>query len=393
MNPFTTASRTASTPVSRRSWMTLAVATLSGCGGGGGGAGGFTGLPGTGGTGVFAQGSISGFGSVIVNGIKFDDTAATVLVNGVATTSADLRLGMVANVQGTRGTDLTAGVASVIETWSCAQGLVSGVQSNQFIVAGMTIMVNSATVFEGLTGAAALSSGQRVAVWGLQSSADASSWTATRVMLVTATAVVSTGLVAVSGTQRTLHGLVLSGSAAAALTAGQSVRVQGTLVSGLGSTPASLQVDSIKVFDATSTVLPQGEAEIEGLVTATISATRFMLGTIEVDASSALFTVTGAAVTVGQRLEVEGSWQGRVLKAVKVEFEGELLLQDAEIDAKIEQYTSLANFVVRGQRCDGSNLKQIGNGKVSDLKVGVKVKVQGAINGNVLVLTSLEIDS
>ena len=66
-------------------------------------------LPGTGGTGIYAQGSIWGFGSVRVNGIKFDDTAATVQIDGQAGKSSDLRLGMVAGIQGLRGADVNAG--------------------------------------------------------------------------------------------------------------------------------------------------------------------------------------------------------------------------------------------------------------------------------------------
>jgi len=375
-----------STPLQRRQWLALAVSALTGCGGGGSG-GGFTGLPGTGGTGVYAQGSIAGFGSIILNGIKFDDTAATVLLNGSPAASADLRLGMVAQVQGTRGADPTVGVAHQIEVWSVAQGGVSQLQGAQFTVAGMVVVTDAGTVFEGLGGVAALANGQRVTVWALQSGADGSHWTATRVALTTATTVISTGLVVVSGSQRSLHGLTLSGSGVSGLAVGQLVRVQGALVAN----STGLQVDSLQVLDATSTAL-QGDAEVEGLITAVLSTTRFMLGNVEVDASTA--TVSGGGTyAVGARVEVEGQWQNRVIKAKKVSFEGSSSLEEAEIDGKIEQFVSLANFTLRSQRCDGSAVKQIGNGKVSDLKVGVKVKVKGTKAGDVLKLTSIEIDS
>src|SRR5690606_36947233 len=74
---------------------------LAACGGGGDG-GGFasTGV-GSGGTGMFASsvsvsGPIRGFGSIIVNGIRFDDSNASISLgddNG-GLRSADLRLGM-----------------------------------------------------------------------------------------------------------------------------------------------------------------------------------------------------------------------------------------------------------------------------------------------------------
>jgi hypothetical protein len=371
-----------SVPIRRRSLLALAISALSGCGGGGVGTL-FAGPPGTGGTGLFANGTISGFGSVIVNGIRFDDTAATVLVDGVSANSQALRLGMVAEVQGLRGADLTLGVASAIEVWSIAQGMVSLVQGGQFMVAGILVQTGAATVFDGVSSAAGLTNGQRVAVWGLQSGSDASRWTATRVALVTSTTLVSTGIVSAAGT---LNGLALSGAKAAGLSAGQLVRVQGTLsASGTG-----LQVDSFKLLGLQSGSTPQGDVEIEGLVTALLTGNRFMLGNVEVDASSAGVSASYKVLAVGQRIEVEGAWQGKVLKAVSLEVESEQKLDDAEIEARIEQFTSLADFVVRGQRCNASVAK-ITKGRVSDLKVGVKVKLYGTKAGDVLMVTELEI--
>jgi hypothetical protein len=371
-----------SAPIRRRSLLALAVGGLTGCGGGEIGTL-FAGPPGTGGTGLFAQGTISGFGSVIVNGIRFDDAAATVLVDGVSANSQALRLGMVAEVQGLRGADVTLGVASAIEVWSIAQGLVSQVQGGQFMVAGIWVQTDAATVFDGLGNAAGLTNGLRVAVWGLQSGPDASRWTATRVAVVTTTTLVSSGIVTVAGT---LNGLALSGARAASLSTGQLVRVQGTLsASGTG-----LQVDSFKLLGLQSGSMPQGDVEIEGLVTALLAGNRFMLGNVEVDASSVSLAASYKALAVGQRIEVEGTWQGKVLKAASLEVESEQKLDDAEIEARIEQFTSLANFVVRGQRCNASAAK-ITKGKVSDLKVGVKVKLKGTKAGDVLMVTELEI--
>ena len=70
--------------------------------------------------------------------------------------------------------------------------------------------------------------------------------------------------------------------------------------------------------------------------------------------------------------------------------ESEQKLDVAEIDARIEQFTSVANFVVRGQRCNASAAK-ITKGRVTDLKVGVKVKLKGTKAGDVLMVTELEI--
>jgi hypothetical protein len=371
-----------SAPIRRRSLLALAIGGLTGCGGGDGGTL-FAGPPGTGGTGLFAQGTISGFGSVIVNGIRFDDTAATVQVDGVTVTSLELRLGMVADVQGLRGADLTLGVANAIAVWSIAQGVVSQVQGGQFMVAGMLVQTDTATVFDGIGSVAALANGLRVAVWGLQSGIDGSRWTATRVAVVASTTLVGTGIVSAAGT---LNGLALSGAAVANLGVGQLVRVQGQLA--LSGT--SVNAESVKLLGLQSDSVPQGEVEMEGLVTALLSGSRFVLGSVEVDASSASLSATYKALAVGQRIEVEGTWVGRVLKAGKLEMESELQLEEVEIDARIEQFTSVADFVVRGQRCNASAAK-VTKGKVSDLKVGVNVKLHGTKAGDVLLVTGLEI--
>lgn len=379
------------TPLTRRSWLVLAASAVTGCGGGGSVS--IAGLPGTGGTGLFAQGPISGFGSVILNGIRFDDTAATVQLDGLAASSSELRLGMVATVQGQRGADVTLGTASSIEVWSIAQGLVTQGQatpgaSGQFRVAGMTLLTDPNTVFDGLsaTATAPVPVGQRVAVWGLQAGADGRSWSATRVALVTASAVVSSGLVSVEDSQRTLNGLLLTGEVAGTLAQGALVRVQGTL-SANGS---SIEVVSAKPLSGSGGALPQGDAEIEGVVTTAPSASGFSLGTIVVDASQAVYSPANAQLFIGARVEVNGTWRSGVLQATSVALQDEQAPQALEITGSVETFNSLSNFTVRGQRCDASGLTSFGHGTAADLKVGAKVKLKGSMAGEVLRVTELE---
>ena len=79
-------------------WRSLAalalMAAIAACGGGGGGGGGST-VSGvnTGSTGSFTSGSISGFGSIIVNGVRFDDSAAAVKEED-GDDARELKLGM-----------------------------------------------------------------------------------------------------------------------------------------------------------------------------------------------------------------------------------------------------------------------------------------------------------
>ncbi len=372
---------TGNEPLTRRDWLVLSAAALSGCGGGGGGV---ASLPGTGGTGVFALGAIAGFGSVIVNGIRFDDKAASVRLDGLAADSSQLRLGMVASVRGERGTDPTLGVASSVEVWSIAQGLITQGGAGQFSVAGVTVQTDNTTLVDGISSVAAIVPGLRVAVWGLPG--NSASWLATRVAVVTDPSVVSTGVIGMAGGQRSVNGWMLLGVAAEGLSAGQLVRVQGTQT----AMSNSMTVSSVKVLEPGGQSLPQGEVEIEGLVTSAPTASGFTLGGLTVETTGAIFSVPAAQITLGARVEVHGTWLSGVLKASRVELESDQAPHAAEITGMIEQFNSLADFVVRGQRCNavGAAIK---HGTAADLKVGVNVKVEGQASGSVLLVTELDV--
>ena len=393
--------------LTRRHWLALAAAAVSGCGGGAGVS--TAALPGTGGTGIYTQGSISGFSSVKVNGITFDDLKATVLMDGGPAGSKDLRIGMVASVQGERGADLTLGTASRIEVWSIAQGPLrqapvvtprvdgSFAEFAEFSVAGMTVQTNPNTSFYGVAGASALAANQVVTVWGLQAGVEGvqgTRWTATCVVagpMGKAIDMVSTGVVHLSGSQRLLNGLSLSGAAAGTLSAGALVRVQGSRSEG----GMGLLVTHAKVLGSGLVgQLPddaQIEVEIEGVVTDTPTANAFMLGNIRVDASA--MAPISVQIKMGTRLEVHGTWQSGVLKASKVEIEDEHALQSVEIKGTIESFKGLSDFVVRGQRCDASNLTNadVRHGLLADLKKDINVKLKGSKAGDLVRVTELEI--
>lgn len=371
--------------LNRRQWLLLTGATLTGCGGGADSL--LANMPGTGGTGIY-QGSISGFGSVIVNGVTYDNSQAIMRLNDTVVSQDSLRLGMVATVRAARMAGATLGTASSVEIWSIAQGLVSDVSADQFKVAGMTILTNAGTWFYGLTTDAPLSIGHYVSVWGLQADKDGHSWSATCVVASTATAdTVSSGLVKVENGQRMLNGLLLMGDAANGLADGVLARVQGTWTSG-----GLLNVVSTKSIDSAVNLQPQGEVEIEGLVTTVPSASGFMLGSIMVEASPTMYSPLGVPIAVGSRVEVYGSWQGGVLKATKVELENESTPGSVEIKAPFQQFTSLADFVLQGQRCDATGVVLTATTQAALSIAGAIFRVKGFKNGDWLKVTEMELD-
>lgn len=374
------------TPLTRRKWLVLSLAaSATACGGGG-----ITvaGLPGTGGTGIGVRstGPIAGFGSVIVNRVRFDDANAQVTLDGQPDVTASLRLGMVVNLQGERDAAGLVGKASAIDVWSIAQGQVSSVSGRQFTVAGMVIQTDSGTVLDGVASMANLAVGAWVRVWGLQASSDAATWNATRLAVVQPDDSVSSGLCLLQESNYYVNGLRLTDAAGYQVESGTLVRVQGTL----GGSSSSLALKSFTTLDLDGNPGDAGEVLVSGQVTSMSSSLQFTLGNVTIDAR--LASINGGPLAVGQRVCIEGSWQGAVIVARFVGIEDSQSLDRAEIEAKIEEFTGLDDFVVRGQRCDGSGLTQIQGGSVADLKVGVKVHVTGIKQGEILYLTKLDIE-
>jgi hypothetical protein len=91
-------------------------------------------------------------------------------------------------------------------------------------------------------------------------------------------------------------------------------------------------------------------------------------------------------------VEAEGVWKSGVLVASKLEVKGTATTGKVEMEAVIQQFTSLADFVVRGQRCDASGAALSGV-SVSALKVGTKVHLKGIKDGDWLRVTELEIET
>ncbi|MBK6649822.1 MAG: hypothetical protein IPG42_09020 [Betaproteobacteria bacterium] len=92
-------------------------------------------------------------------------------------------------------------------------------------------------------------------------------------------------------------------------------------------------------------------------------------------------------------MEVKGTWQGRVLKAAQISVEDDDNLHKVEIEGSIQQFSSLADFIVRNQRCNASATLGLSSSTVGKLKVGVKVKIEGRKSGDAVLVTKLELSS
>jgi hypothetical protein len=309
----------------RRALLIVFAGVLAGaCGGGGGIAlGPSDGGVGSGGTGavasVVASGPIEGFGSIIVNGVRYEiDTARAELRD-----TSQLKLGMTVQITGTVSTDLRTGTASVVTSTTQAKGPVSNLDrtGRSFTVLGLRVTVDETTVFADAKGLDALSDATPVQVWGI---ARAGALLATRVERQPVAAAAEQ---VITDTARELDpggrsfkvgSLVVSypsgipAEVATALTAGAPVRVRGTVdAAGTGLVASSVEPAEPKV-PAEPTVL-----SLSGNVTAW-TGSRFTLDGYTVDATAAQITGGRNRLDEGARVDVVGPVQGNVLAATRI---------------------------------------------------------------------------
>jgi hypothetical protein len=123
----------------------LLTAFLVGCGGGGGSS---TNSPRSA---VLSNGVMTK-GSVIVNGVHFDDSAATISCSGEFKTPAFLQTGMVVELKGLRNKDGLTGTAQQVNVLTEVRGVIQSVNTStppfSFVAIGQTVLLDDSTVFE-----------------------------------------------------------------------------------------------------------------------------------------------------------------------------------------------------------------------------------------------------
>lgn len=369
----------------RTSWITrllAAVALLAGCGGG----------VDTGGTGSYSSGPIEGFGSVIVNGVHYDDSTAVVQDDEGATRSrGELRLGMTIDIEasepGTDASGVSSAVARSIRLGSEIVGRIDSVNAatDTLVVFGQPVHLDANTVFDDSLegGIAALAVGNVVEVHGFFNVA-IGAYTATRIEpRAQAPLFRLRGFVSVLDTvARTFRiaGQTINYAGVndlpAPLVDGRFVRVLVRNVQVGGQWEAVAVRAGARRLDDRTTV------RLAGRITGIDSAQRFSVNGIPVDASAATFP--DGAVARGDRVVVEGSARLGELVARKVEIETlqELLARGFVLAGDI---TSIDNpgrsFVVRGVTVLHSALvTNFENGTVADLGVGGRIQVRGVLS-------------
>ncbi len=318
--------------------LAVMVATiLSSCGGGGGGT-----IAGIGGTGITSSGSITGIGSIYVNGVRYNVDTAAITVNGnTLSTPAELVVGMVVTVTGTLDSaGSTTGTANTVVYNREIQGPVSN-----------WIDLNGDGLIKRFT-------------------------------ILTQTVDVSSTATAFDDEQGGMYDFT-------ALANGDELEVSGF-------------IDQNGVLQATRVEkkAPGSEVELKGVVAGydmnggAASMGTFMMGNIAVDINAMTDTsgIPGGIIIEGMQVEVKGSLSGTTITASEIEMDDNSLgsdLSDVSLEGIVTGFTDINNtFMLAGQLVDASSASFEPSNLV--LANGIKIEVEGDIVNSVLIATDVE---
>ncbi len=305
----------------------------AGCGGGGGSTTPVVDPPPIGGigrTGV-AQGPISTFGSVVVNGVRYDTSSAVITVNGQSGSQDDLRVGQVVTVSGTIDDNGVDGDADEVNFDDNVKGPVQSIDlaTSQIVVLGQTVLINPETSFDDSISPASiggLNIDDIVEVSGL---VDADGRiTATRIeskpvgtefeVLGFVSSHNSTNFVFnINNLVVDYSGATLDNFAAGQISDGDFVEAKGTSLVG-----GQLIATRVELKNGLPNVADGVHVEIQGFIT------RF--------ASTQDFDVTGLPVTTTTSTVYEGGVEGDLGLNIKVEVEGEINSSGVLVATKVD---------------------------------------------------------
>ena len=381
---------------------------LTACGGGGNDAASTNGTNAD----LVSQGVISGFGSVIVNGVRFDDSKAKIEDEDEEENSTrskdDLRLGMVVNINGSSAG--TTGTASVISFGSTLKGPVQSIASSTvpsgtptttttaagshtLVILGQTVLIGAWTVFDPVSlpnGFASIAAGNVLEVHG-HLSPSLNRLVATRI-----------------SKENNANAYKITGNVSSLNAASQSFKIGTETFSYANIDPQKLRVtlaDGLTIKMRLATVqattgtwtatrikaakkaMPDRiKAEIEGLITAFTSATSFSVNGLAVDASNASFPKGTATLALGVRVEVKGTVIDGKLVASVVKTEdrdrGEDEDNEIELHGNLSALdTTAKTFMLRGLTVSYAGNVSFQRGLASNLVNGASVEVKGQSSG------------
>jgi Domain of unknown function (DUF5666) len=375
----------------RRELMLAALALLGGCGGvDSGGTGTGTAPP------TLAYGPITGFGSIIVGGVRYDESSADIEADdGAALSRTALRLGMQAEVMASQitssATSAPSAVATSVRLRSEIVGPVEAIDAaaGELTVLGQRVAIVASTVFDDAlaSGLAALSVGDTVEVFASLDRAS-NRYVATRVERRAAGGAFKlrgvVGSLSLTARTLTIGTAVIDWSGVAPTDPATALAPGAALRLALSNVPAAGRVWRATALNGNTAMLPDRDrVEIEGRVSSFTSAARFEVDGLVVDAGAATFPNGSAGLVLGAKVEVKGSARGGVLVAESVEVKGDGDAGQVELHGSIESVDAPARqFVVRGVRVVWSAATRFDSSTAADILVGRQVEVKGTLSAD-----------
>lgn len=116
--------------------------------------------------GELTQGMVTGFGSVIVNGVHFDVKNAAIEIDGESLVESDLKIGQIVRITGKVNGDGIHGTATKLEGESQLVGPITSIDltTNTLVALGQTILITADTFFDDDVTAAQLTAGDIIKV-------------------------------------------------------------------------------------------------------------------------------------------------------------------------------------------------------------------------------------
>jgi Domain of unknown function (DUF5666) len=365
---------------------------LAACGGGGDDAG-SGGTPPVSGATNYTQGPITGFGSVFVGGVRFDDSSASVVdEDGNSVSRSLLKLGMTVEVDsGSINVSAGSALALRIRLGNEIKGPVSdiNVAASTVKVLGQTVLITTSTLFDEtlVGGLSALRAGQIVEVYGINDPAN-KRVVATRIEAEDSAEFYKLrGQIANLDTTAktfTINDVVFNYASLPAanvppgLVNGQYVRVLVQTTQVNGQWVVAQIRGGLRVPDA------RMNSKVEGIITSFTSTSTFQVNGLAVDASKATFPDGTTGIVLGARVEVYGTVENGVLVASKVEIEERRVPGPRELELRGELgnlNTTDKTFALRGVTVwYGGTGVVFKDGTEASLANGKRVEVKGVLS-------------
>jgi hypothetical protein len=368
-----------------------AAAVLVACGGGGTGDSAGSGAN-MGGQSV-SEGTLTGFGSVFVNGHEFDISSARIMDEfGNVATQDTLKLGMHVQVTGTdpsASSSTGEGTGGTVVYWSDIDGPVDAVDptAGTVTVLGQTVDANPNTVWDTalIGGMAGLTVGEVVKVFALYDSAT-NEYVASRIEADPG----ATGY-KVRGAVSNLDTTAMTYSIGSL-----SIDYSDVMDPPEGLADGAIVTSELQTTENGSTWMATGvqlhndglpgnhvTVHVRGLISSETNPAFFVLDGWPIDASAAAFPAGQAAIVPGAAVQVDGIMTNGSVVATTVNLQkaGEQL--DFQVHGPITSVDQAAQtFIIRGQTVSFAGNVTYTGGSASDIVVGGKLFVQGTLSAD-----------